>query len=1012
MRLSAAARSAELPRAIGVKPWASVSVKSAVDFQMLKIRTGYSFRAAAGKLDKVLDRLQELGHTNAPITDRASTFGFYRWKKACEERGMKPCFGVELAVTSSINAKKPSVDYWTFLAKDSIEPLNFLVTLATQQFRYQPLLRLDQALEAEGIFKMVGHRPPNELWELDALPDDTAIGLMPSTPVAVVKRALAKGWAFAASSDNRFPRAEDQGFYEVVAGRNAESQTYPQWILSEEEWHQSIDHHSLPEMTVRGALAQSERWLMACNAQLQKSSLPKFQADKTLSEMCLDGAKRLGVNLKDKTYSARLSKELQLIKAKGYEDYFYIVADICTWARSRMLVGPARGSSCGSLVCYLLGITTVDPIPFGLIFERFVDVNRSDMPDIDIDFSDQQRSQVFRYIEQKYGQEHVARLGTVAMFQPRSAIAEIGMGLNIPKWMCDALAESMPALSKGDSRSGTGIKMGLQSSDIGKRIIENYPEAWVMAEAEDHPRHYSQHAAGIVISEQPIVKYVAVDHRTGATMCDKKDAEDGYNLLKIDCLGLTQLSVFEDTLELAGLPNNTLEGLPLDDPKAFDVLNEARWAGIFQFNGQALQSITKQFRVDKFDDIVSVTALGRPGPLASGGAHEWIRRRNGTNPVAYPHPIFEQYLSDTLGIVLYQEQVMEIGRNVGDLSWEQVTLLRKAMSKSLGKEYFDQFGDPWKKGAISKGVDPSATIKIWDDLCAYGAWSFNKSHSVAYGLISYWCCWLKAYHPFEFAAATLTHENNPQRQIQLLREMKAEGYDYVPVDAELSGRKWAVGGHGSERHLVGPLHNVKGIGPKLVNQIIGARNRNEPMPDRAKKLLENPKTDIDSLWPVRDGFRRHLPDPLAKNIVTHPTPIIDAQPNCKDQEFLFFCTPTKINPRDENEIVNIARRGGKRIDDGSPTISLNLQLTDDTDTIFGKVTRWQFEKLGRPIVDHGRIGKALYAVKGKMRANAGFRMITISNVRFIGDMDKGVGTAETRDQGGGGSDSNNSGIGE
>ena len=961
---------------------------------MLKVRTGYSFRAAAGKIDHVLDRLQALGQTIAPITDRASTFGFYRWKKACEARGMTPAFGVELAVTDSINAKKPSADYWTFLAQDSLEAVNRLVTLATTQFRYQPLLTLDQALAAEGVFKMTGHRPPMALWDMQPQ-KDFAIGLMPSTPVGVVKRAVERNMPFAASSDNRYPCSENKGFYEVLTGRNAETQTYPQHILSPEEWKRSIAHHRLPDAALALAYLRSNRWLEESTATLIKSSLPQFAAEQSLLQLCQAGARKLNCDLSDPVYDQRVKRELSLIKDKGYEDYFYIVADICNWARSRMLVGPARGSSCGSLVCYLLGITTVDPIPFGLIFERFVDINRSDMPDIDIDFSDQQRAQVFKYIEQKYGPEHVARLGTVAMFQPRSALAEVGMGLNIPKWMCDAVAESMIERSSGDSRALNKLEDTLASMPAGQRLMKEYPEALVVGEFEGHPRHYSQHAAGVVISAEPISKFVAVDHRTGATMCDKKDAEDGYNLLKIDCLGLTQLSVFEDALQFANLPLDTLEKLPLDDPKAFDVLNEAKWSGIFQFNGQALQSITKQFKVDKFDDIVSVTALGRPGPLASGGAHEWIKRRNGTNPVTYPHPVFKPYLEDTMGIVLYQEQVMEIGRNIGDLSWEQVTLLRKAMSKSLGKEYFDQFGDPWKAGAIAKGVDPAATVKIWDDLCAYGAWSFNKSHSVAYGLISYWCCWLKAHFPFEFAAATLSHEDDPARQIQLLREMKAEGYDYVPVDRDLSERKWAVGDSAGRRYLVGPLHNVKGIGPKMVNQIIGARNRGEPIPDRAGKLLTNPVTDIDSLWPIRDAVKRHLPDPLAKNIVTHPTPIINAQIAEHEQEFLFFGTPMNINPRDENEVVNVARRGGKRIEDGCTT-SLNMQFRDDTDTIFCKVSRWDYERVGQPIVDRGKPGKAIYAVKGRMRGGGSFRMLMVKAVKYIGDMDTGIklGTAK------------------
>lgn len=976
---------------------------------MLKVRTGYSFRAAAGKLDKVLDRLQELGHNIAPITDRASTFGFYRWQKACKERGLKPVFGVELAVTNSIHAKKPSVDYWTFLAIDEVEAVNKLVTLATTQFRYQPLLTLDQALAAEGVFKMTGHRPPIEFWDAEPQPE-IAVGLMPSTPVGVVKRALAKGWQLAASSDNRFPRAEDKGFYEVLTGRNAESQSYEQHLQSPEEWGASISHHeSLGWERVKAAGDLSHQWLERCDAPLRKSCLPKFPATKTLEQLCLEGATALGCDLSRREYDARLKKELGLIHEKGYEDYFYIVADICVWARSRMLVGPARGSSCGSLVCYLLGITTVDPIPFGLIFERFVDINRTDMPDIDIDFSDQQRSQVFKYIEEKYGQEYVARLGTVAMFQPRSALSEVGMSLNIPKWMGDAVAESMIERSSGDSRALNTLEDTLNAMPAGQRLLREYPECAVVAQFEGHPRHYSQHAAGVVVSAEPIAKFVAVDHRTGATMCDKKDAEDGYNLLKIDCLGLTQLSIFEDALELAKLPLGHLETLPLDDEKAFAVLNEAKWSGIFQFNGQALQSITKQFHVDKFEDIVSVTALGRPGPLASGGAHEWIRRRNGTNPVSYPHPIFEPYLNDTLGIVLYQEQVMEIGRNVGGLSWEQVTLLRKAMSKSLGKEYFDQFGDPWKAGAIAKGVDPKAAEKIWDDLCAYGAWSFNKSHSVAYGLLSYWCCWLKAHFPFEFAAATLSHEDNPQRQIQLLREMKAEGYDYVPVDAELSGRKWAVGQREGKRYLVGPLHNVKGIGPKMVSQIISARNRGEPMPDRAKKLLAKPVTDIDSLWPVRDAVNRLLPDPLKKNIVTHPTPIIEAQIKEYEQEFLFFCVPLNINPRDENEVVNVARRGYE-IKDGNTT-SLNMQMGDDTDIIFCKIGRWDYQRLGQPIVDRGRPGKAVYAIKGKMRAGGSFRMLMVKQVKYLGDLDRSIGP-ETRHQNTKSTDTKNTGVGQ
>lgn len=957
---------------------------------MLRIRTGFSFRTASGHLDEVMDRLQEIGATAAPITDRASTFGWYKWSKICNANNIKPVYGVELAVTPSANEKKPRTDFWLFLARDDIGPINRLVELATTQFRYQPLLTVEQAFEAaKDVNVVMGHRPQVD-WTQPV--DGVYLGLSPSLSKGVLNQA--KGWPLAATGDNRFTTAEDAAFYETLVGRNAEMQTYPQHILDESEWRASVARLGLAEVHIDEAIKRSRDILEASTASLRRASLPVPEKPKTLLEMCMDGAKDVGCDLVDPVYADRLAYELGLIDQKGYEDYFYIVADVVQWARKQMIVGPARGSSCGSLVCYLLKITTVDPIPHGLIFERFIDINRDDMPDIDIDFSDQQRSMVFTYLAMKYGSEKTARLGTVAMFKPRSALAEVGAALRIPRWKCDAVAESLLERSSGDSRALQTLEDTLKQMPAGQELLETYPHAMVVTRFEGHPRHASQHAAGVVLASKPITDYVAVDHRSGAAMCDKKDAEDGYNLLKIDALGLTQLSVFEDALEMAGLPQDHLEKLPLTDAKAFDVLNKAHYSGIFQFNGMALQSIVKQFKVQEFEDIVSITALGRPGPLASGGAHEWIRRRNGANPVTYPHKIFEPYLKDTLGIVLYQEQVMEIGRNVGDLDWGQVTLLRKAMSKSLGAEYFDQFGDPWKKAAIKKGVSEEDAKKVWDDLCAYGSWSFNKSHSVAYGLISYWCCWLKAHHPFEFAAATLTHENDPNRQIQLLREMTDEGYDYIPYDAETSGAKWSVGHRDGKRILVGPLHNVEGIGPKIMNGIIGARARGERMSDRAQKLLANGRTPIDTLWPVRDAIHTILPDPTTRNIYTPPTPVVKLQIEESDYEALIFCTFIKINPRDENEAVNIARRGYEIKD--SRTASLNLQMADDTDIIFGKVSRYDFERIGRDIVNRGRPSKCLYAVKGMIkghrgRVGSGFRMMMIKSVRYIGDIDDAKG---------------------
>ncbi len=949
---------------------------------MLRVRTGYSFRYAAGSLDEVMSRLKEVGAEYAPITDRASTFGFHRWAKLAEKNGLRPVFGVELAVTPSINAKKPIADHWTFIARDSTAPLNRLVERATMQFRYQPLLTYDQAINADGVNRMTGHRPQLDWAAGPSM--STHVPLGPSSAKGLINMAIKHGWPLAATSDNRYTRHEDAQFQEVLCGGGG-MQTYEQHIQTPAEWRKSIAHLDLDAGTINAALSRSSSMLGACTAKLQKATLPTPEKPATLRVMCEAGAKRIGCDLNRPEYAERLTRELDLIAAKNFDDYFYIVADVVAWAREHMIVGPARGSSCGSLVCYLLGITTIDPIPHGLIFERFVDIEREDLPDIDTDFSDQRRGLVFDYIIRKYGREHVARLGTVAMFQPRSALQSVGTALKIPRWECDAVAESLVAT---DTKASTVLAETFATTPAGQRFIKNAPAAAVACRLEGHPRHYSRHAAGIVLAGRPITDYVAVDHRTGATMCDKKDAEAGFGLLKFDALGLTQLSVFEDALEMAGLPRDHLETIPLDDPAAFDVLNKAQWAGIFQFNGQALQSITKQFKVDSLHDIISVTAVARPGPMASGGAQEWALRRNGTHAVAHRHPIFEPYLKDTLGIVLFQEQVMQIAREIGELNWGQVTALRKAMSKSLGAEYFNQFGDPWKEAAIQKGVRPDIADLFWSDLCKMGAWAFNRSHSVAYGIVSYRCCWLKAHYPSEFAAATLSHENDPDRQIQLLREIAAEGCDYIPVDPDFSTDKWSVAPRGAngQRSLVGPLSSVKGIGPRMMNAILSSRVRNEPLPERARKLLENAKTDIDSLSPIADAYKRLVPDPLAISIVSTPTPIDKIQIRQDGYDMLVICTISRVNPKDDNAPERIAKRGYK-IGSG-PTASLNLQLRDDTDTIFAKVDRWKYDDLGKPIVDRGRIGKALYAIKGAMRGGGTFRGIDVKAVKYLGDMDE------------------------
>ena len=947
----------------------------------LRIRTGYSFHSAAGKLEEVAGRIAETGSTFAPITDRASVFGWVRWGKTCKKLGLRPIYGVELAVSPSPEAKKPASDYWTFLARNSIAPINSLVTRATDQFRYEPLLTIGQATGAPDVVKIIGRRTNLSLVEPS---ENTYLFASPSAASGYLRDAVARGFPLVSSGDNVFPAEGDEGFYQVLGGRGANTQTWPQHILSDVEWVRAMRWSGLTESQLADALALTATVAEGCTAYPVKSHMVEPDRSVSLRTQCERGAVKLGIDLGLPVYAARLERELGLIADKKFEDYFFIVGDMVRWARERLVVGPARGSSCGSLVCYLLEITTIDPIPFDLLFERFIDINRNDLPDIDIDFSHVKRDLVFNYMKDTYGAERVARLGTVNNLGSSSAMNQASAALRIPKWKTSGVMESLVKRSSGDSRAMEALADAISDTDAGKRLLSEYPEIEIAGRMFGHPSHAGQHAAGIVITDKPVSEYVAIDSRTGATQCDKKDAEE-LDLLKIDALGLIQCSIFEDALALAGLPHNYLDTVPLDDPAAYAILNDHKYGGIFQVTGPAVKSLAQLIHFENIEDMIALTALARPGPFAAGSSQAWVKRRAGNEPVSYPHPVFIPDLERTLGVVIYQEQVMNIGRNVGDLSWDDVTALRKAMSKSLGKEFFDQFGDRWKAGARLKGVPDDVMNKVWDDLCAYGSWAFNRSHACAYGIVSYWCMWLKAHYPLEFAAATLQHQGSPDDQIALLRELNDEGIGYVPVHAAMSTDRWRVVEIDGVKKLVGPLTNVKGFGPKMVAGILNARARGEKISAKTTKLLADPVTGLDSLWPIRDAFNRLMPDPKARNIYTPPSTIFQVQNSQPGQTVLMLVTFAKINPRNENEAILVAKRGYAMPDNALKDF-INITAKDDTGQMFMRVSHKNFDTLGRQIIDRGKPGKALYAVKGRSWGQNEFRGIMVEGLRYIGDL--------------------------
>lgn len=938
----------------------------------MRVRTGFSFRQAVGRIEDVMARIETPW---APITDRASTFGFTGWAKEAKKHDKRPLFGVELAVSPEPTAKKVTRCYFTFIAKDSIAPINKIVAKATEQFRYEPLLSYnDLNWLPEGLLVFPGRSAIPEMIN-PAIPGLHLFNA-PGVQSTLLDWAREKSIPLVAGSDNFYPEADDRALYEVICGRGATTQTYPMHLLSLAE---------LEEACGREALATAESLAGQCTASLVPASLLKPERPQTLEEMCRSAAIRLGCDLADPVYAERLERELTLIHAKKFEDYFYIIADLVTEAKKKMFVGPARGSSCGSLVCYLLGITTIDPIPFDLIFERFIDVNRSDLPDIDIDFSDQRRHLAFKHLEERYGKQRVARLGVVTAYKPKSAINETAAALGIPKWRTAAFTGAILDRSSGDARALQGIEDTFRDTDVGRQLLADYPELKLAERLEGHPRHYSQHAAGVVVTDRPVEEFVAIDIRTNATQCDKKGAEE-LNLLKIDALGLTQLSIFEDCLEMIGKSREWLMDYPIDDPKAFEVLNQGRWSGIFQFNGQALQSITQQVTINELEDMIAITALARPGPLASGGTAQWIERKNGREAVTYLHPLFEDILKTSMGIIVYQEQVMRVVREIGNFSWEDTSRIRKVMSDRKGAETFAREEAKFVAGAAENGIGAELAKDIWRALSQYGSWAFNRSHSVAYGFISYWCCVLKAYHPLEFAAATLTSIKNDEdginKQLKLLREMVAEGYTYTPVHPELSNDKWQA----ADGKLIGPLSNVKGLGPKMLSEIMQARTSGEELPKRAIKLLQEATTPLDDLYPVSTRIKTLYPDGLeVLNILTDPTPLEECTCEAKGgKTVLVIVRVVDINPRNLNEPQLVAKRNGRLIDADKADF-LNLVIEDDTDQMRATIWGRLWDDLAKPIIEEGGAGDVLYALKGKM-GSGDFRAIDVERVKYLGRM--------------------------
>lgn len=522
-------------------------------------------------------------------------------------------------------------------------------------------------------------------------------------------------------------------------------------------------------------------------------------------------------------YKNRLEYEIKVIKEQRFAGYFLIVADFIKYAKeNRIPVGPGRGSAAGSLVAYCLDITEIDPIRYNLLFERFLNPERISMPDIDVDFCKKGRDDVIKYVIDKYGENNVAQIITFGTMQSRAAVRDVGRALGIPLGEVDRIAKLIPLMSKS-------IRNAIDTEPQLRELYErdrNVKELLDSASAlEGLARHASTHAAGIVISNKELTEHLPLykgQKGERVTQYTMKTIEK-IGLIKMDFLGLETLTLIDNVikmLERDGI-NIDLNNIPLDDAKTYELLSKGDTSGVFQLESRGMRELLVKLRPSKFDDILPLLALYRPGPLKSGMVDEFIKRKNNPSIVKYETPLLEDILKDTYGVIIYQEQIMKIAQVLANFSIKDADALRKAMSKKI-PEQLERYSEQFIEGAKSNGIPKDTAEKIYNIIRQFGEYGFNKSHSTAYGLIAYQTAYLKANYYIYYLTAMLTTEvNNTDKLIKYITECREAGIEVLPPDINRSEKDFKI----ENGRIRFGLSGIKNVGDAALDNILSVRER-------------------------------------------------------------------------------------------------------------------------------------------------------------------------------------------
>lgn len=914
------------------------------------VRSEFSFRKSFGQMFKLIEAGKEIGAGVMAIAD-SNTFGHVSFYKAAKAAGIQPILGVELICKKSLEDDDKRTIVLYAATPSGLSELYGWATIAAAQGN--AVTYDDVAEMTDGIIKVMATCQADDVARVaDYIEVTPSSAILRQQAMALAKKHKLK---LLPTSDVFYPLQRNRKSAELIGVGMKPS---PQWMLTRGE-----AKFYMPDVPDSAYKSHAEIAKRCAGVELIKAENIRHEMD--LLKACKDGIKRKFPGKSwTPEYEARMKMELKTIHSKGFDDYFAVLCGMCRFAKQHMLVGPARGSAAGSLVCYLLDITEVDPILHDLMFERFIDETRYDFPDVDLDFPDDKRELVFQYLRDTYGPANVAHIGTVSRLKAKSAIGVTAQRLGIPPWETDAVKSAMIERSGGDARAAFCITDTFEQIEVGQQFIAKYPAMMEAGALEAHAWHSGVHAAGALVCNKPVRTYCTVDAE-GTAQLDKKDAE-AINLMKIDVLGLRTLSVIEAT-------SIDVRNVPLNDQMAFDVLNAGRFTGVFQFEGPALQSICRQIGVNEFEDIVAITSLARPGPLHSGGATSFVNRKKGLEEVESIHPIFNRLTAKTQGMVLYQEQVMMLLREVGNMEWADVQMLRRAMSKSLGLEFFEQFYERFLNGARANRVPDEATRQIWELMIHFGSYGFNRSHAVSYAIISYWCAWLKAHHPLEFACAALRHAKDDDQAMKLLREIVNEGQiGYIPFDREHSRENWTI----YNGKILAGLTSIKGVGAKLAATIVANRAAGK-LTARQEAILAEPNLQYANLFPAARMFGDMYENPQDHGIRGRLSYIKDITSESEGS----FAVIAKMNTkdiRDLNETASLSRRGGKVIKHDN--LFMNMEMEDDTDKIIATVGRFDYSKaIGKQIRDAP--SGSWWILRGNVRK--GFRKLYIEKVRRL-----------------------------